>query len=1540
VRLLPLRSTAAALALLAATPALAQADAGTADPPPAACFDRALERLDFHMNPPEGGDNNFFTAVSKRSSKTNVSLLYPATASMRHFLKRMYRIRKEGGENPTGCTNRVLDELDYFMPSDITPPAASPTLVGPYRPAPAPTGTNATALGTLMTGVTYPATTAANSRLYPDPGPTYAESGASGQSDNLQNYRAYRYTNWGAGGTTNNTGNNAAPTAETVATACGNVTFDNITSLNPTRVSNHRKNCQQCVVSKGYWINPDPPAGIKDESTNSGVFLGNWLRFHPPKWTMMSLAYKRLVNTSLLKELRLGVVAMNPTGEGGIITTKVGQKMLPQSCSGGARDFNQQKVAIDQLNYASTAHPIAEMLLGTGYYMTGQDSANWVFGTRGIPSSSWDGKGEHCPGVCAGDDFIVLFSDGRGDVANSDCVNDPLSGRPKEFCTTTAQCTTAGMGAEDDGDELLNVTGGLAGINDPASDMTPGRTCSKDYADDVARFLNNNNFNKSLPTQRIKTYVVALGDSRNLDGDLTILQEVARAGGTGAPKYGEDFRSLERAISDIIKSIITNATSFSAAAIPSVQTKGYTSAFIPRFKPSDMAQWGGSLARYQLFNEFSAGCTVKDYGNNDAGLNPNKDKTCDDLYLRQADGGFVGENDKGEFVMLDDSQPWDAGWPVKSASTGGIKAEPVWEAATQLEARMNAIVTAQQQADGGTVASVTVTSGGKSTTYTQRKIFTVVRDSTGALVRKDFTTANAADLAPHLHLGGVNGPFCSQLSGYARRPYANEAECAKDVIRFMHGEDVLLRRDENRVDPAPALLKPRLNILGDIFHSTPVLVTPPIPTFLCSIGLANQCVSTLYLDTTPDAPYTAPAGQTPKSAYERYAEQYAARDQIVLVAANDGMLHAFHAGAPEYTDGRLTGFGLGTGEELWAFIPPDKLPKLQRYVLNDRHEVLLDGSPMVRDVWVDGSGTSQASITKDGKRQVDEFHTMVVVGEREGGRHWFALDVTDVRNPVFKWSWPLPGTTAALDAGQSWNDLGPSPMPIGPIAEASTSGTFTVGSKGARERWIVAVGGGYDPAFVRGRSFNVIDVWTGELVYRFGNREATTTVGDPRKSLMPIAAPVGLLDSDRDAIFDMAVVGDVAGQLWVIDMLAPGTPPAAGGLYTNWSGARAFVQHKGSYKSRSPFFQRVAGSAYKGAGGAYEVRVWVGAGDRDNIKDADGGTCSLANLTACIRKGCTVEVEQTNYRIGPAGQGASTGRYVRTNGKLTLPPGSPENQNSYSTGTHTDACTDTADATIKYNIQCGTSTLVDTAEVYCDWASGAECPVSTGRPLARTLPITTTAATTVANSRFYSVRIFDVAPNQARSRFSDLTGAIKYDGAALTDTDLADLDVATPTPATVAVAKDKGWRVTHSFSLDEKTGSSALLLGGCVLWNTLKPNPDTTTTCGQTTLPPDTAYLYQADALTGAIQCGQPGSETYNAKVRATPRSTYVAPQQQSILVSVNANTGQVLYSGVSIEPGRGPLSISVGESSLMGPIHWLEVPRDLEACRHDGKCE
>ena len=186
--------------------------------------------------------------------------------------------------------------------------------------------------------------------------------------------------------------------------------------------------------------------------------------------------------------------------------------------------------------------------------------------------------------------------------------------------------------------------------------------------------------------------------------------------------------------------------------------------------------------------------------------------------------------------------------------------------------------------------------------------------------------------------------------------------------------------------------------LGDIVHSTPVVVGPP---------------GQLYTFDSYAAFRDAPANKN--------------RETIIYVNANDGMLHALQAsgsGYPTYDFATKTwNYGAGeTGNEKWAYVPNAILGKLKD--LRTDHRYLVDGTPTVADVCL-GSPTCT-------------WKTVLISGLRGGGQKYFALDVTNPASPTVLWE------KGDAQMGYTW-----SKPAIGRIA-----------TSGGKYKWVAFVGGG------------------------------------------------------------------------------------------------------------------------------------------------------------------------------------------------------------------------------------------------------------------------------------------------------------------------------------------------------------------------------------------------------------------------------------------------------------------------------------------------
>jgi len=228
----------------------------------------------------------------------------------------------------------------------------------------------------------------------------------------------------------------------------------------------------------------------------------------------------------------------------------------------------------------------------------------------------------------------------------------------------------------------------------------------------------------------------------------------------------------------------------------------------------------------------------------------------------------------------------------------------------------------------------------------------------------------------------------------------------------------------------------------------------------------------------------------------------------VFYGANDGTLRALNA---------------GTGVERWAFVAPEFFPRLSRLKSNTPlvaypNMPALDIEPVKKDYFFDGStGVYQdAASTK-----VWIYPTM-----RRGGRMIYALDVSDVANPRFKWKAGCPNlgndtgcTSGMAGIGQTW----------------STPGVAFLKGYEDGKKAVVVVGGGYDScedadsrapacATPKGGQIYVLDADTGAIVRSF----ATTR---------SVAADVAMVDIDNDAMPDYAYAADTGGNLYRVDFV-------------------------------------------------------------------------------------------------------------------------------------------------------------------------------------------------------------------------------------------------------------------------------------------------------------------------------------------------------------------------------------------------------------------
>ena len=278
--------------------------------------------------------------------------------------------------------------------------------------------------------------------------------------------------------------------------------------------------------------------------------------------------------------------------------------------------------------------------------------------------------------------------------------------------------------------------------------------------------------------------------------------------------------------------------------------------------------------------------------------------------------------------------------------------------------------------------------------------------------------------------------------------------------------------------------------MGDIFHSNTVIVGSPSPYY-------------------KDTGFDGTGG---------FYENNKNRTKVVIVGANDGLLHAFNA---------------TTGVEEWAFIPNSLLTSLN--AMRSAHTYYVDSTPKVSDVWF-------YSTALDKTKSADEWRTILVCGLRKGGKHYFALDITDTLNPIYLWEFPHSGDPQISNyadflnntLGQSWSEPAIGKMRI------KQGSDFLEG-------WVAFIGGGFDTTekvgndATVGRAFFVVDIKTGEIMKEFSGLSGMTHC---------FAAPPTAVDMNMDGYIEKVYIGDLGGQMWVFDVSSD--------LVANWTGQVLF----------------------------------------------------------------------------------------------------------------------------------------------------------------------------------------------------------------------------------------------------------------------------------------------------------------------------------------------------------------------------------------------
>ncbi len=359
-----------------------------------------------------------------------------------------------------------------------------------------------------------------------------------------------------------------------------------------------------------------------------------------------------------------------------------------------------------------------------------------------------------------------------------------------------------------------------------------------------------------------------------------------------------------------------------------------------------------------------------------------------------------------------------------------------------------------------------------------------------------------------------NSPFYT----FAGSTATTEEGLADEIVQHVRGCFFGTGVSSNVETPGLCLARPAR--LGDIFHSSAIAVRQPL------LGLDDP-------------------GYGPFKAF------YSSRDRVFYAGTNAGFLEALDTGSwtvPSLP--ALPYYSKGTGTELFGFMPWQPRQNIKYLSIDaptDRHHYV-DGDLNSADVWIDAQNPGSLGYNvspTDGS----EWHTYLVGALREGGNHYYALDVTNPNQvspldggnadfPRYAWEFPAEGNAAdQAFMGESWS------KPI--ITKITLKNTQIAGQ--TVNRWVAIVTGGYDvtsdpnpdevtglvssysAASLKGRGIYIIDLKTGGVIAekKFGS------IADPQASMLySVVSTPAVLDLNFDGVADVIYVGDMGGNVW------------------------------------------------------------------------------------------------------------------------------------------------------------------------------------------------------------------------------------------------------------------------------------------------------------------------------------------------------------------------------------------------------------------------
>jgi type IV pilus assembly protein PilY1 len=148
-----------------------------------------------------------------------------------------------------------------------------------------------------------------------------------------------------------------------------------------------------------------------------------------------------------------------------------------------------------------------------------------------------------------------------------------------------------------------------------------------------------------------------------------------------------------------------------------------------------------------------------------------------------------------------------------------------------------------------------------------------------------------------------------------------------------------------------------------------------------------------------------------------------------------------------------------------------------------------------------------------------------------------------------------------------------------------------------------------------------------------------------------------------------------------------------------------------------------------------------------------------------------------------------------------------------------------------------------------------------------------------------------------------------------------------------------GWFLRYN-DIQERTAAGSTVLAGVVFWPSFSPaTGGGAAACSLSGLG-NKSNSWQADVITG-LPDQSAGSRLRNSSgdtigyIPFKTRDTFAPPSEPTPIISMSS-TGGIRYEVAVTSPGESPKTEKLLDQKNVTPdIYWLEVPRNLHACRH-----